>query len=331
MHERLLERLREPGSGATLELHADETDGERIRTGRLTSTTSGRAYDIVRGIPRFVPAEGYSRSFGLQWERFRQTQLDSATGAPYSRRRFDTETGWDRLDGDWVLDAGCGAGRFAEIAASRGAHLVALDSSTAVDAAAENLAAHPNVDVVQGDLANPPFAPAGFDRVFSIGVLQHTPDPYATLASALSLCRPDGRFAITAYGRHWYTPLNAKYLVRPLTRRLAPDRLLRLIERAMPLLFPLTDRLFRLPVVGKAAGFAIPVANYVDRHEFTREQRYAEAVLDTFDMLAPRHDQPLRAERVEAVLRSIGVSSYELASTAPIRLTGSLPSAGSRA
>lgn len=331
MHPRMLERLREPGSGATLELRADETDGERIRSGRLTSTTSGRAYEIVRGIPRFVPAGGYSRSFGLQWDRFRQTQLDSVTHAPYSRRRFDAETGWARLDGDWVLDAGCGAGRFAEIAASRGGHLVALDSSAAVDAAAETLAGYPNVDVVQGDLANPPFAPASFDRVFSIGVLQHTPDPYATLASVLSLCRPDGRFAITAYGRHWYTPLNAKYLVRPLTRRLAPDRLLRLIEAAMPVLFPVTDRLFRLPVVGRVASFAIPVANYADRHEFTREQRYAEAVLDTFDMLAPRHDHPLRAERVETVLRNAGVTSYTLASTAPIRLTGSLPSVGSRA
>lgn len=321
MNERLLERLREPGTGARLEL----------RNGSLVSAASGRSYEIVRGIPRFVPADGYSRSFGLQWERFRRTQLDSATGAPYSRRRFDSETGWEDLDGEWVLDAGCGAGRFSEIAAERGAHVVALDNSAAVDAAAQNLAAHPNVDLVQGDLADPPFAPASFDRVFSIGVLQHTPDPYATLASVLSLCRPGGRFAITAYGRRWYTPLNAKYLVRPFTRRLPPDRLLRLIEAAMPVLFPVTDRLFRLPVVGRAAGFAIPAANYVDNEEFTREQRYAEAVLDTFDMLAPRHDHPLRAERVEAVLRSAGVSSYELGSTAPIRLTGSPPSAGPRA
>jgi len=30
----------------------------------------------VRGIPRFVPAANYAGSFGMQWNRFRDVQLD---------------------------------------------------------------------------------------------------------------------------------------------------------------------------------------------------------------------------------------------------------------
>ena len=39
-----------------------------------------------------------------------------------------------RNEGKWVLDAGCGMGRFAEIALKIGAQVVALDYSNAVDA-----------------------------------------------------------------------------------------------------------------------------------------------------------------------------------------------------
>jgi SAM-dependent methyltransferase len=314
MNERLLALLREPGTGAAL-----EPEG-----GGLRSAATGRRYPVRRGIPRFVAPDDYSRSFGLQWDRFAETQLDSATGASSSRRRFDAETGWRRedLEGATVLDGGCGAGRFAEIAARRGAHVVALDHSAAVEAAARNLAAHAGVDLVQADLADPPFAPGTFDFVYSIGVLQHTPDPYATLRSALALCRPGGRFAFTAYGRRWYTGLHAKYLVRPVTRRLPSAALLRAVELAAVVLFPLTDLLFGLPLIGRAARFAIPFANPAGHDDLTREQRRAQAVLDTFDMLSPAYDRPLRADRVEAVLRDAGVASYELARTVPIEVTG---------
>ncbi len=324
MRELLLQRLREPGTGAELELIAGERRGEEIWTGRLRSVSSGRCFDIEGGIPRFVSGANYSQSFGLQWGRFSRAQLDSATGAAYSRRRFDAETGWQRgdLENRWVLDGGCGAGRFAEIAAERGGQVVALDSSSAVEAAQANLAGYPNAHVVQGDLLNPPFATGSFDFVYSIGVLQHTPDPYRALGAALSMCRPGGRFAFTAYARRWYTPLYAKYLVRPVTKRLPPRLLLRLIETSMVPLFPVTDRLFRVPVLGKVASFVIPVASYADRDGFSREQRFAEAVLDTFDMLAPAHDHPLSADRVEALLRHAGVASLEFRRKVPIEVTG---------
>jgi SAM-dependent methyltransferase len=324
MREAILEILREPRTGARLTLTATRHDGPSIEEGVLTSEDTGIAYPIRRGIPRFVKDDGYTDNFGKQWNLFRITQLDSSTGAPLSERRFDAEAGWTQadLDGKLVLDAGCGAGRFAEIAAARGARLVALDMSSAVDAARDTLSRFPGAEVVQASLFEPPFLPRSFDFAYSIGVIQHTPDPPRGIESVLHYVKEGGQFAFTIYARRPWTKLNAKYLVRPVTRRLPNDLLLHGIERAMPVLFPLADRLFRLPVVGKLSRFLIPVAVYVDRQELTRDQRYQEAVLDTFDMLSPRFDSPMIWQEVETALRKARARSWNFRSRVPLVLTG---------
>jgi SAM-dependent methyltransferase len=327
MKEELLELLCEPDTGADLELTVTEARHEEIWEGSLRSALTGKEYLIRSGIPRFVPHEDYSESFGLQWTRFAKVQLDSANGARYSHRRFEAEVGWskEQVEGQWLLDGGCGCGRFAEVAAELGAKVIALDYSSAVDAAASNLRRHPNVYYVQGDLLHPPIRPRSIGFAYSIGVLQHTPDAPAAMASLLDLLAPGGEFRITAYGRHWYTRLYSKYLVRPLTRRMPPKRLLRVIEASMPILFPLTNVLYSAPVIGRLAAFVIPVANYVDKTDFAREQRYQEAVLDTFDMLSPAFDRPMTAGEVRRVFQRMGIQDFSFRSTTPINVAGSVP------
>jgi SAM-dependent methyltransferase len=327
MRETLLEILREPTTSATFDLEVTAR-GRRghVEEGRLVSKETGRAYPIVAGIPRFAPIENYTDSFGLQWNRFRDVQLDSnnaRSGWQNSIQRFDAEAGWNAnsLGGKWVLDAGCGAGRFAEIAADRGANLVALDYSSAVDAAARTLDHFENVDVVQGSVLDPPFAPSSFDFAYCIGVVQHTPAPRVAVAKVVSLVKSGGEFCFTIYARQPWTKLNGKYLVRPITKRLPPRALLSLIEGCMPILFPLTDKLFRLPVLGKAVRFAIPVANYVDAIE-DRDLRYRTAILDTFDMLSPKHDDPMTFREVQNVLEAAAAVSFDFRTRAPINVVG---------
>lgn len=320
----LLKILVEPVTHARLFLEEGEVRGDEIESGRLVSESTGRVYRIVRGIPRFVATETYAQSFGIQWNKFREVQIDSINGYDFSRRRFDQCTGWTegQLQGKTVLDAGCGAGRFAEVAAARGATVTALDLSSAVDAAKETLARFPNVNVVQGSILEPPFRLASFDLAYCIGVAQHTPDPARVVAAVTNLVRPGGHFCFAIYGRRPWTKLNAKYLIRPFTRRLSPDLLLKLIEGSMPVLFPLTDALFRLPFVGKMSQFIIPVATYVDRDELPRAYRRKEAVLDTFDMLSPRFDQPMTAAEVEAVFQKLNVSSWTFTRRVPVNCVG---------
>jgi SAM-dependent methyltransferase len=332
MKEALLRILCEPVTGADLELLASEERKGEIWQGRLRSVVTGKEYPIRAGIPRFVDNDGYTASFGLQWNRYSRIQLDSTNGASYSRRRFEREVGWSerQLAGQWVLDAGCGCGRFAEIAAQFGAEVVAMDYSTAVDAAARNLGMHPNVHFVQGDLLEPPVRPGSLAFAYSLGVFQHTADSRASMTAVLRLLMPGGQFAFTIYGRRWYTRLYGKYLLRKITRGMPPAVLLGGIEACMPVMFPLTHALFSVPVFGKFAQFAIPVANYVKKTDFSRAQRYQEAILDTFDMLSPAFDNPMTAAEAQSVLEGAGVREFSFLRTVPINLVGTLSSKSDR-
>jgi SAM-dependent methyltransferase len=316
MKDEILPLLCEPGTGADLECRATEVRNGETWEGMIRSTLTGKQYPIRQGIPRFVSDDGYTESFGLQWNRFQRVQLDSANARRDSHNRFDREVGWTskELAGKWTLDAGCGSGRFSEVAAERGAKVIAMDYSGAIDAAAENLRRLPNVYPVQGDLLNPPIRPRSLDFVYSVGVVQHTPDRNRALSSMLAELSSGGRFAFTIYRRRWYTRLNAKYLVRPFTRRLSPAKLLRFLETVMPLLFPVTSVLFSIPGAGRFFNFMIPVANYVDNRVWPPELRYQEALLDTFDMLSPAYDCPMTPYEVRRILDRCGVRDYHFRS-----------------
>jgi SAM-dependent methyltransferase len=257
-------------------------------------------------VPRFVERDVYAGSFGFQWNRFAQVQLDSANGSQGSRARFIAEVPWSgELDGKWVVDAGCGSGRFAEVAAGLGADVLAVDLSDAVDAAHRNLVEQPHAHVLQADLRSLPVAPRSIEYLYCIGVLQHTPDPMASARSLVELLAPGGQFAFTIYGRKPWTRLYPKYLLRPLTKRIPKPTLLRWIERVMPVVFPVTSVLFSLPVLGRAFRFAIPVANYPGRTDLPREVRYQEAVLDTFDMLSPEYDHPMTPAEIRLAVADL--------------------------
>src|SRR5262245_60141609 len=143
MRPKLLGLLVCPDCHGQLECQTTEVgpDGD-ILAGALRCSACEVAYGIERGIPRFVPSKNYASSFGYQWNRFRQEQIDALNGTQQSERRLRTETGWDTdwLKQKWILDAGCGAGRFLEVASrTEACEVVGVDISSAVDAARETL------------------------------------------------------------------------------------------------------------------------------------------------------------------------------------------------
>ena len=208
------------------------------------------------------------------------------------------------------------------LAASKGANVVAMDYSAAVHAASSTLSRFPAADVVRGNLLEPPFKRGAFDFAYCIGVVQHTPDPARVVANVVEVVKLGGEFSFSIYARKAWSKLNSKYLIRPLTKRLPQDVLLRAIETVMPVAFPITDRLFRLPVIGRLAQFTVPVANYVDNRDFSTDQRYREAVLDTFDMLSPQFDSPMTWQEVDRVLKRVGVKAATYQTRVPINVIG---------
>ena len=63
--------------------------------------------------------------------------------------------------------------------------------------------------MVEGDAEALPFADGSFDRVFSNGVLHHTPDMSAALREIHRVLKPSGRVVIIVYNRNsWAFWLN---------------------------------------------------------------------------------------------------------------------------
>jgi 2-polyprenyl-3-methyl-5-hydroxy-6-metoxy-1,4-benzoquinol methylase len=247
-----------------------------------------------------VPDDGYAESFGEQWNAYRRVQLDSSTGRPLSHDRLFAATGWpERLDGERVLEVGCGAGRFTEVLLAAGAEVWAVDASSAVEAARANLGEHERLHLAQADLFDLPFARESFDRVLCLGVLQHTPDPRGAFLAICELARPGGWVAADVYRRQPYVDRwSAKTLWRPLTRRLPPRLLRRVVEWYVPRWLPVDTRLARVPRLGRFLTAAIPCWNYTGLLDLDRDQLRAWAVLDTFDALSPAYDTPQTLETV---------------------------------
>ena len=325
MRTELLGLLACPKCGGGLRLEAQETSaGGDVERGALSCAACARDYPVTGGIPRFVPADDYAASFGYQWNLFREEQIDSVNRTRISAARLYGETGWtdEWLRGKWILDAGCGAGRFLDVVSQTEAEVVGMDISSAIDAAKKTLAGRRNVHFVQASIYEPPFRRAAFDGLYCIGVIQHTPDPQRALRTLPALVKPGGPVAVTIYERKPWTPLYGKYLVRPVTKRLSDRALLRLIRATMPVLFPVTEVAFRLPLVGRAFQFAIPVANYVGERQLTWRDRYRWAILDTFDMLSPEYDRPQTHDEVERALAEAGVVELKRLANPGVNVVG---------
>ena len=326
MNRALLEILACPKCQSPLDVRQDGGHGTRVLTGLLTCEGCAVTYPIRDGVPRFVDDGSYATSFGLQWNRFRTTQMDSTTGVGLSAERFYSETGWtpEWLRGKLVLDAGCGAGRFVEIAAEAGAHIVGVDLSSAVEAAAANVARFPHADIVQASLYGLPFRRGAFDACYCIGVLQHTPDPQRTLTSLPPVLKEGGRLSVVAYERRRWTRFQTKYLIRPLTKRMPKPWLLGSIQWSMPVLFSVTEVLFRLPLVGRLFRFVIPVSNYTGERRLSIRQRYRLAILDTFDVLSPEFDYPQTAQDVLQTLGEVGMVNLHRRPAAGLTIAGTM-------
>ncbi len=321
MKHNLLELLRCPRSGQKLRLERRESEPplsphteDDITSGWLISEDMQHRYPVRGTIPRFVPESNYADNFGMQWNHFRQTQLDSYSGHPISSDRFWKATGWppDALKGQWVLDIGCGAGRFAEVALNAGAKVVALDYSTAVDACYLNLQHHPNLHVVQGDIYALPFSPGSFAFVYSLGVLQHTPDVAAAFAALPPMLQIGGSLCVDFYEQSWKSLFHLKYWLRPLTKRMSKTTLFSLLQKAVPVLLPISKQLGSVPLLGGVLKRMVPVVNYYGTLPLTGQQHQEWSLLDTFDWLSPQYDQPQTATTAHRWMEQADMKEIEV-------------------
>ncbi len=277
---------------------------------------------VVAEIPRFVAGEGYAAAFGQQWLRYSRTQLDSETGASISRTRLERCLGapLESLAGRTVLEAGCGAGRFTELLLAAGADVFACDLSRAVEANRENCRRFPRHFVCQADILDLPAADGSFDVVVCLGVLQHTPDPEASIRALAAKVKVGGRLVIDHYApprglARFAAPLTPRALLRQVFIRMpAGSRLAAAVTAAV---LPFHRLLWREGALSRLARRALrplsPLIDYYDRYPELGGERLAEwARLDTHDALTDRYKHLRSAEEIAAALRSAGLTAIEV-------------------
>jgi SAM-dependent methyltransferase len=274
----------------------------------------GHRFTTVDGIPRFVPPTTYADAFGAQWLRYRRTQLDSHTGTTLSReraRRCIGEEAWGALRDAQVLECGCGAGRFTEVLLEEGARVTSVDLSTAVDANAVNFPPGERHRIAQADIRQLPFEPRGFDIVFCLGVVQHTPDPEATIAALYEHVRPGGTLVIDHYRLSWTWFVQIAPLLRLYVRRLDPATGLARTESLVERLMPVMRRASRVPharLVTRLLKTVVPISSYYHVFpELTEEQQVEWAKLDTHDALTDRYKHLRTRRQIESTLRALGL------------------------
>jgi ubiquinone/menaquinone biosynthesis C-methylase UbiE len=135
--------------------------------------------------------------FGEEWLKFYEhdDELVKKGGEEY----FDILNG-DMINSQtYILDVGCGTGRWAKYLAPKVGFIEAVDPSNAIFAADKLLGKIKNVRLSKASIETLPFADETFDFVMSIGVLHHIPDTKKALTDCVKKVKKGGYFFVYLY------------------------------------------------------------------------------------------------------------------------------------
>jgi len=273
----------------------------------------GNNFPIVDGVARFVQSTNYAQNFGWQWNKFDKTQLDRVgDGQSLSKQRLFAETGWEpsNLFEKCVLEVGSGAGRFSKVLLEyTKVQLYSIDYSDAVNANFLNNGkiAPERFHLFQASIYEMPFKDGSFDKVLCLGVLQHTPNFSLSVQALVSKAKIGGEIVVDFYPiKGWWTKIHAKYIFRPLTKRLNNKRLFNVIDAN-------ADWLIKVSKFLDAVGLGllnrfIPIVDLrtLPFDSLTKTEFREWVVLDTFDMFSPEYDYPQRIEDVVEMFHNYG-------------------------
>jgi len=269
-----------------------------------------RNVEVINEIPRFIHNENYASAFGEQWKKYFDIQLDSYTNTNISRDRVKRCMGselFEKLKGKYVLEAGCGAGRFTEVLLSKGARVASFDISDAVEANKKNFPLNEDHIIFQADINDIPFKAEQFDVVLCLGVIQHTPDPEQTIASLWNQVKPGGWLVIDHYTYRLSHFTKTTPIIRPFIKRLSPKYGIKVTDSITKLFFPL-HKLVKNFYFGQALLSRIsPVHTYFFAYpELSDVDQYNWALLDTHDSLTDWYKYFRTKGQIRKALQGLG-------------------------
>jgi len=135
--------------------------------------------------------------FGYEWLRY-PLDLDGEETLTFFKM---VGLGPDAFKNKFVLDAGCGMGRYSRAVNKWVAKVVAFDVSRSVERINDIIKTSYNICPLRANIMALPFKDNIFDIVFSIGVLQHTPNPKEAFINLSRLLKSGGTMCICVYAR----------------------------------------------------------------------------------------------------------------------------------
>lgn len=334
-----------------MELEPEGADSRQGLLRHADGALCGEFYPVIDGIPRLVVGGHRAEVIRAKREWFGATPTGRAIAARWGAEApragdpivagFDDE--WSRHDAVGtselaeifelyfdlvppsafrpdlvVLDAACGAGRWAYEVARRGNRVIAVDIGFSVEIAARNTASTGRVVCVQADVNDLPFAEASVDWAYSLGVLHHLEAPERALAEIVRCVRPGGHVLVYVYyalddrgpiTRSLFRVING---VRLVTSRL-PRPALRIFAAltAVAVYWPLARLAWIVERLGhERASRSIPLAFY-------RSRSIAVMMNDSLDRFGTRLERRFRRDEVQDLMRRAGLSDVAVSDIAP--------------
>jgi SAM-dependent methyltransferase len=150
-----------------------------------------------------------TQSFDAQWEKIPHgpMMLSDPAFTEEGVRRLADLAGRSRewFAGKTILDAGCGNGRWSIAFARLGAHVTAVDVSSAGIAEVTRMGVDfPGFRAVQCNILDPIPLSERFDLVWNFGVAHHTGDTRRALQNVAEMVKPGGLLCTMIYGEPRY-------------------------------------------------------------------------------------------------------------------------------
>tara|TARA_X000000950_G_scaffold14709_2_gene15914 strand:+ start:163 stop:768 length:606 start_codon:yes stop_codon:yes gene_type:complete len=179
-----------------------------------------------------------------------------------------------------------------------------------------------NVIFIKSSLNNLDFLNELFDYVFCYGVAQHTPNVLETYKSLYGLGKKNSKISVDHYLKFSYP--TTKSIWRPLTKKIEPRILLKILETYIPFYFPIDTFIkTKLPsVISKLLRimFPIPCVNYTGVKDIpqSKNKLIEWAVMDTLDALGAKYDEPLSKSELENIAKNIGLIDFVVKERGPV-------------
>ena len=209
-----------------------------------------------------------------------------------------------------ILEAGCGAGRFTEVLLNlSAASVTSTDLSSAVEPNQLNCPQSDRHRIIQCDINQLPFLPEQYDVVLCIGVIQHTEDPEQTISGLYDQVKPGGYLVMDHYtpALTYYTKMTSLVL-RPILKRLSPQKGINITERLVRFFFPLHRAVKRKRLLQILLSRISPCVTYYKSYpELDDKLQYEWSLLDTYDSLTDYYKHLRTCSQIRNTLTRLGV------------------------